>query len=349
MDAQGDAADLGTALQEQRQRVATIDGMVLLCDALDVVVHLRAVELVAVGPQPDLEVQAAPHGLPADELQRFEIALALRRGQFAHPHLMARNGKQERIGEVQINVAHLHRVVVLQAERHAEPVEAVGRQHRQILAPHRAIMEPALVLDIALKAARNAAHAVGRLLHDRMGNAEHGDRIGAVADAVGELGDGVGKPARIVAGGEQDRSVGIRRRDERERLRHRRDGRAGPPQQILCGRRGDAGDPNAGGGRARLIERARHLDRDLSCREGLAQLFRSPAGGCDGGNRITRIDNQRNAALCGRGRPDRNAEGPNAGRHGRPLEKVASIDRAPSHHIGSSCQLQFVPARPFAR
>ena len=60
-------------------------------------------------------------------------------------------------------------------------------EHRQILAPHRAIVIPALVLDVALEAARHAADRVGRMFADLRGKLERVEHHGRITHAVREF------------------------------------------------------------------------------------------------------------------------------------------------------------------
>jgi hypothetical protein len=68
----------GQSLSRSGERVAAVGGVDLRREAGDVVVGVRAVgPLVGVGPDAELEVQAAARGFGGDELEGFEVALAL--------------------------------------------------------------------------------------------------------------------------------------------------------------------------------------------------------------------------------------------------------------------------------
>src|SRR5690348_11571271 len=75
---EGDPLNLGTGFKQQRQCVATIQGVGLWRESLNMVVGMRAVgPLVGVSPQTELELETASRGFFPDEAQHFEIALAL--------------------------------------------------------------------------------------------------------------------------------------------------------------------------------------------------------------------------------------------------------------------------------
>ena len=78
MDAEGEARDLRHLGQQPGQRVAAIGREIVGGDAADRVVGIgHVVEVVALGPEGQLEVEAAPGRLARDELQRLEIGVSL--------------------------------------------------------------------------------------------------------------------------------------------------------------------------------------------------------------------------------------------------------------------------------
>jgi len=78
VDAQREAGDLRAFLEQERERVAAVGGVDLRRESGDVVVGVRAVcPLVGMGPDAELEVQAAARGFSGDEPEGFEVALAL--------------------------------------------------------------------------------------------------------------------------------------------------------------------------------------------------------------------------------------------------------------------------------
>jgi len=85
--------------------------------------------------------------------------------------------------------------------------------------------------------------AFAGLLDDCLGDLQGGDRIGAMADAVGKLGDRIDEAAGIAAGGEQRI---LARRHQGERLRGCRDDDVRAPQQALRRRRAAPRSRSAG-------------------------------------------------------------------------------------------------------
>src|SRR5262249_33655960 len=77
-------------------------------------------------------------------------------------HVVAGDGREERIGEVEVRIREIGREVVAEAQREVEAVEALLGEHRKVLAPEAAIVEPFLVLDVAREQAHDAAHAIRR-------------------------------------------------------------------------------------------------------------------------------------------------------------------------------------------
>ena len=106
------------------------------------------------------------------------------------------------------------RIVVADAEVEREAVEAVGREHVEVLDPARLVVEPGLVLDLAAEGAGHRADARRGLLDQRQ-RAEELAR--PVEQTVGELGDRVAKRTTVksprddvIAGAKERKGLGQR-------------------------------------------------------------------------------------------------------------------------------------------
>ena len=165
-----------------------------------------------------MEFQAAGHGLLADELQHFEIAVALGIGQLRHAHVVAGNVEQERVGKEKVGVRHAAEKVVADAETQVEAVEALGGEHREVARPHFAVVVPGLVFDVAGEEAGDAADRVRGAFRNGCGNGESAGNVGQVPDAIRQFEEGVDQSARILAGGEHDVAAIHFRRTQREAL-----------------------------------------------------------------------------------------------------------------------------------
>ncbi len=133
----------------------------------DGVVGIRAVDpFVTVHPESQLELQAARYGLLADEFQHLEIAIAFRLWQLRRPYLVARNGKQERVGEEEVGIGNAPKKVVAETEAQVEAVEALRSQHGEIARPHLAVVVPGFILDIAREEPQQAANCICRSFSD---------------------------------------------------------------------------------------------------------------------------------------------------------------------------------------
>ena len=163
--------DLGDFAQQKGDAVAAVVAEVLLGDADDVVAGVRrVVEVVALVPEAELEIEPAARGLAADELEGVEVLLALNLGHAVDPDAVVRQVDEEGIGEVEVDVAQdvvVVRVVVADAEVDREAVEAVGREHVEVLDPARFVVEPGLVLDLAAEGAGYGTDAGRRLFDER--------------------------------------------------------------------------------------------------------------------------------------------------------------------------------------
>ncbi len=215
----------GTSRKQAGDGVAAIGREVLVGDAAHGVVGPRhVVEIVALRPQCQLELEPAALRFAADELQHLEVGVALLRRQVLDVDGKAIEREQERIGEVEVDVGDprvVVGVVVPHAQRQGEAVEAVGREHGEVVAPLLAVMEPGLVLFLRAEQPRHRADAGGRLLDQGEGAGE-GIVAGDGARPVGEFGKRVDQPAAVMPpGGDAVASA-----DERQPLGDARQGEA---------------------------------------------------------------------------------------------------------------------------
>ncbi len=89
-------------------------------------------------------------------------------GQIRRPHGVARRGNQKRVEEQEVGVRHLAQGVVAEPEGQVEPVEALRREHAQVVGPHLTVVIPGLVERLAGELPHDAAHLVGGPLDDRL-------------------------------------------------------------------------------------------------------------------------------------------------------------------------------------
>jgi hypothetical protein len=173
-------------------------------ETLNVVLGVRAVRpFVGVRPEADLELQPAQGRLFADEAEHFQVPVALGVIERHGAHLVARNVEQIRIGEMQVIAHDVAREIIAQTEGQAEAIETIGDQGSQIIAPEGLVVIPAFVLHVADEGARDAAHGVGGLLLERLGEGQGRRRIAAVRDAVGQFRERVNITPRVRSGDEQ--------------------------------------------------------------------------------------------------------------------------------------------------
>ena len=188
----------GQALRMSGEGVVAVLGVGLGCKTDDVVVGVGAVgPLVGVGPDAELEVDAAACGFGGDELEGVEIALAFAGLEcgFDVDAFVAGNLDEVGVGEVEIVVGDAAGEVVGEAEGEGEAVEARGGEGVEVGGPEGAVVEPGLVFDFGAEAAGDAADFVGGGFDDRGGEmeSENGGSLGA--DAVGELEEAVDEAA----------------------------------------------------------------------------------------------------------------------------------------------------------
>src|SRR5690348_938570 len=157
------AADRRTLLENRPQSIAAIRGVIFRCQPADGVVGVRAVgPLIRVRPQPELKIEPSLRGRVRSEAQHLKIAVAFGVRQSYGAHIISGNRHQEWIGEVKVCVGDVAREIVSETESQRETIEALPRQHRQVLFPEGAVVEPRLVFHIALKAPADRAYLVGR-------------------------------------------------------------------------------------------------------------------------------------------------------------------------------------------
>src|SRR5437763_16101983 len=89
------------------------------------------------------------------------------------------------------------RVIVAQAERQAEAVEALGGEHGEIGCPHRPVAIPWLIFHVTYETAIHRANPVGGLVYDRRPYVERGERLTRAVHAVGALMQNVNQTAII--------------------------------------------------------------------------------------------------------------------------------------------------------
>jgi hypothetical protein len=247
-----------------------------------------------VGPEAQLEFEAARGGLFADESQHFEIAVAFGIRQAHGPDIVTRDGNQERVGEKEIGFGDGLATVVAQPQGEAETVESLRGQHGEIARPEFAVLEPGLVFHIAAEQAGDAAGGVGGALDDGLGDGERGHGIGRELHPVGKFEKGVDQSAGIVTGGQQDGSAGGLAGEQSESFGNCRDAGARVLEDGLGhGRRGARGEHAqvAGGRLGYAVRQARgHATR----RQRLLQLRHGPARRRRAGYRVVGIDHQGN-------------------------------------------------------
>ena len=173
VDAEGDAGDVGTFLQQQGEGGAAVRRVGLGGESVDVVVRLGAVgPAIGMSPQSELEIQAAGRGFVADVPEHLKVPVALLVGQVGGADPVPRHRDQERVGKIEIRVAQAVGGIIAQPEREIETIEAMRRQQRQITSPKFPVIEPPTILKIAGEHPHHAAHRIGRMLDDRPGRTQ---------------------------------------------------------------------------------------------------------------------------------------------------------------------------------
>lgn len=211
--------------QQHAERVAAVSGMHGGREASNRIVGPGAVDqLIRVRPQAELEMQALGRRFLADPLERGQIALPFPGGEADNRYVVAGHGEQIRVGENKIAVHHPPRQVVAQAQGEAEPVEPLGHQHAEIIAPERLVVEPGLVLHVAAEQARDAPYRVNRLLDPTGDAADFRRQVRGVLNAVRQFEYAVSHPGDIGAGDEQHRLILDLAGDQRQGLGLRREG-----------------------------------------------------------------------------------------------------------------------------
>ncbi len=160
--ADGHPANGRTGLQQRAQGVAAVWRLRLGREPFDAVVGIRTVgPNVSVRPQSELKPEPEARGLVAGETQHGKILVAFFIRQRRGPHAVSGNVEKKGIGKVKVAIGDIGGEIVAQAQREAEAVEALGREHRQVAAPKFLVVKPALVLDVAGKGPPDGTHGVG--------------------------------------------------------------------------------------------------------------------------------------------------------------------------------------------
>ena len=89
-------------------------------------------------------------------------------GRLRGADVVAGHGEEEGVGEQEVGVGDGAQEVVADAEAEVEAVEAVFREHGEVMRPHLAVVEPGLVFDLAGEEALDAADGVGGPLRGRL-------------------------------------------------------------------------------------------------------------------------------------------------------------------------------------
>ena len=118
--------------------------------------------------------------------------------QLRHAHLVSRHIEQKRIRKQKVRIGHVADEVISDAESEIEPVEALRRQHVEVLRPHRPVVVPRLVFHVAREQPHHAAHFIGRPLDRRLNCGERRHRIARIAHHVRQVGQRVDQSARIM-------------------------------------------------------------------------------------------------------------------------------------------------------
>ena len=200
----------------------------------------RVVEIVPLVPEAKLKVEPAARRFAADELEGVEVLLPLGLGHAIHADRVVRQVDEERIGEVEVDVAQdvvVVGIVVADAEVDRDAVEAIGRQHVEVPDPPRLVVEPRLVLDLAAESAGHRTNARRGLLDQRQ-RAEEFPR--PIEETVGELGDRIAKRTTVKSP-RDDVIAGAKERKGLGQARQRNAGSLRILISIVPG--GDANDP----------------------------------------------------------------------------------------------------------
>ena len=148
-----------TVFQDHCQGVAAIGRVGLRASARRWMVGIGAVGPgIGMGPDAELEIDAAPRRLLGDEAQGIPVLFPLaHRQQRLDPHLIiAGHGDQIGIGKMQIVAGDPGGKVIGQPKRQGEAVEAAGRQQIEIARPEIAVIEPGLVMAFVAEQAGDA-------------------------------------------------------------------------------------------------------------------------------------------------------------------------------------------------
>src|SRR5262249_47642968 len=137
------AADRWTGREQSPQGVAAVRSLRFGREPFDRIIRARSTgPLIRVGPDAELKLHPAPRGFAADELEHLEIRIPFPVRQRIRAHVVARNGKQERIREVKVAIGDVVGEIVSETECEVEAIEPMGREHGEVTRPERAIVEP---------------------------------------------------------------------------------------------------------------------------------------------------------------------------------------------------------------
>src|SRR5690348_382871 len=88
---------------------------------------------------------------------------------------------------MKIGVRNVGREIVADAECEAEAVEPLGREFSKIRIPKRTIIEPRLVLDVAVEGTRDTADFICRSLNNGLDRSKIFERVLRKANAIGQF------------------------------------------------------------------------------------------------------------------------------------------------------------------
>src|SRR5689334_502291 len=117
-------------------------------------------------PKAEMKLKPAFHRFVPDELQHFQIFVALRIGKGNRTHIVAGNCQEERIREMKIGIGNIRREIVADAKGEAEAIETLSCKFSEICLPEGTIVEPYFVFDVAVEWASDASDFVGRFLEN---------------------------------------------------------------------------------------------------------------------------------------------------------------------------------------
>ena len=187
--------------------------------------------------------------------------------------------------------------VVTESEAQTETVEALRRKHCQVRRPKFTVVEPGLVLDIALEAATDGADGVGRPLDHILGGIQSVCERRRAVKPIGQLEQRVDQPTHVGAAGEQYRVMNEFAADECKSFWASGKREFGLVKEFPCRNRRPAGSQNAKVPTARGFHAQSPLYRKTPLRKCLLQFSPGPHRGRGGSNRISGICNNGEGGL----------------------------------------------------